>query len=79
MNTHQFNQLLMGDNEGPRPTQDDDEVECTFCGTWTALSEWREGEVPCDTCGEHPALVCPFCEEYVDLVYHEVKTRRKQD
>lgn len=52
------------------PLEDDrDEVVCSSCKEATALSEWLEGSVYCEDCGEHTAMVCPKCREPFDHVY----------
>lgn len=60
------------------PLIDTSEVRCRDCGEWSPLSEWREGEVPCDECGSHAAMVCPRCgegEDHVWSVYHPMEVR----
>ena len=53
------------------------EIECPSCKTWNSHKNWREGEVYCEDCGEHSAIICPNCEEYFDHVWSptfEVRT-----
>jgi hypothetical protein len=45
-----------------------DKVVCSECSVASPLSEWREGEVYCEVCGDHSAMICPNCEEPFDHV-----------
>ncbi|ARO54044.1 hypothetical protein B2G69_07725 [Methylorubrum zatmanii] len=42
---------------------------CPECKAWSHISQWRETEVGCEDCGDHPALRCPECEEDIDTVF----------
>lgn len=56
--------------EFDKPLQSDaDMVECPECATLSPLSAWREGEVYCELCGDHAAMICPACDEFFDHVY----------
>ena len=46
-------------------------VICPDCKVPSPLSEWNEGEVYCEDCGSHAAMVCPRCEDRFDHVYQE--------
>ena len=56
---------------------DGDVVRCPECKADTPLAAWREGEVYCEDCGDHAAMVCPSCDERFDHVhgptFHVVK------
>ena len=59
--------------------QEGDEIQCPECEEWTPHTEWTEGEVGCEDCGEHMALICPKCEARNDHVYSEFNTRHRQE
>lgn len=42
---------------------------CPECKVWSAATRWREGEVGCEDCGTHSAMICPECDEYHDQVW----------
>lgn len=44
---------------------------CPLCGAATPTDQWRETSVACEDCGDHAAILCPSCEEPVDLVYYD--------
>lgn len=48
---------------------DDSNILCCECNNATPLSDWREGDVYCEDCGDHAALICPACEERHDHVF----------
>ena len=48
---------------------DDCDVRCRECGEFSPLTEWEEGSVDCECCGDHDAMVCPACGECEDHVY----------
>lgn len=41
-------------------------IECNECLSWVKAYNWREIYVECETCGDHPYLLCPECEQMVD-------------
>jgi len=58
--------------------QEKSEVLCPECKEWSDISDWSEGSVFCELCGEHATMVCPKCEEQFDHVGYEIfKTRLK--
>lgn len=62
----------------PSDLKDSDEVLCPECGEYSPLSDWAEGAVGCETCGEHDAIICPLCAERIDHVHSpKFKTRPK--
>lgn len=44
-------------------------ILCSECKEFSPFQEWREGEVWCEDCGEHSALICPKCEHHYDHVW----------
>lgn len=48
---------------------EEDLVECPICKVYSRLHEWIDGEVYCELCGEHRAMVCPECDEAFDHVW----------
>jgi hypothetical protein len=48
---------------------DTSEVKCPECKEWSPLSEWREGTVGCEDCGDHATMECPRCDEGFDHVW----------
>lgn len=48
-----------------------DEILCPKCNAWSRVELWKEGEVGCEDCGSHSAIICPICDEYHDHVYAE--------
>lgn len=53
------------------------EIRCPECKDWSKYSEWRIGNVGCQDCGDHTALVCPRCDEPTDHVWSEDKFESK--
>lgn len=52
------------------------EIECSECKKWSSHTEWPEGIVYCEICGEHDSIVCPSCGHHFDHVFRsELKTR----
>ncbi len=45
------------------------EIFCPDCKDWSSHEEWSEGEIGCELCGSHSALICPKCDEYFDHVH----------
>ena len=45
------------------------EIKCPECDEWSPPEEWKEGEVGCEDCGSHSAMVCPKCDERFDHVF----------
>jgi len=41
------------------------------CRKWSPLKNWKECEVSCDQCGEHPASKCPICGEVFDDIFYD--------
>lgn len=37
----------------------------------TPAHTWIETIRDCEVCGEHDAIYCPECDEYVDLAYQD--------
>jgi len=58
-------------NFAPREPKDGDDVQCPEpgCLAWSPLADWREIDIPCELCGDHPGLVCPVCYEAQDHVF----------
>lgn len=54
------------------PIDDSSEIKCSECNEFSPLSEWKLGEVECEDCGDHPAMICPQpgCTAYYDHVYY---------
>ena len=52
------------------------EILCPECKKWSGMNTWREGEVGCEDCGSHPAIVCPLCETCFDWLKSEVFSTR---
>ena len=48
---------------------EESEIHCNECGEWSHMKDWTMGEVGCQDCGSHAALVCPLCGEYFDHVW----------
>jgi hypothetical protein len=48
---------------------------------WSDASLWQEdyAEVYCEDCGSHPAVVCPECGEYFDMIYVELEERELEE
>jgi hypothetical protein len=44
---------------------------CPYCGHVFGSPDNRETVVGCEDCGSHPAVQCPACEEYIDLIFVE--------
>lgn len=46
------------------------EILCPTCKQWSALSRWMEINIPCETCGDHEALMCPNpdCMHIMDVL-----------
>jgi len=58
------------------PLEENSEIFCTDCSEWSSWEKWREGEVGCEDCGSHNALICPLCDRHFDSVRCEpFKTR----
>ncbi len=57
------------------PISDESEVKCNECGEFSPLSDWTEGYVGCEDCGDHDAMRCPRveCEHCEDHVYSDRK------
>jgi Zn finger protein HypA/HybF involved in hydrogenase expression len=53
----------------PKLIDDDTEILCPKCSTWSLLEGWTEGEVECEDCGDHAAMICPHCEARHDHVW----------
>lgn len=51
-----------------KPPHDASVVKCPDCDRHSPLAELREGEVSCDSCGDHSAILCPRCDCYIDSV-----------
>lgn len=62
-------------NFEPEPKDGGDLVVCPECKEASPIRGWRESSVYCDVCGDHPALVCPECEEYIDSVWTTFKVK----
>lgn len=45
---------------------------CRECKTIHLGKEWCEAEVPCEDCGDHPAIQCP-CGERYDMIYNDME------
>lgn len=60
---------------------DESEVFCRECGEWSPIADWTEGEIDCETCGSHSAIMCPQCGEAYDHVWSSnepLKTRKNE-
>ena len=45
-------------------------IKCKFCGKFSLLSTWREGEIYCHDCKDgHGALICPVEGCYGSYLY----------
>ena len=69
------NKMNLGDTtlwNFSEPLSPDSQVQCPECREWSPISDWREGSVYCEDCGEHTAIVCPACEERFDHVRNDV-------
>ena len=42
---------------------------CPQCKQESPVEDWREGQAPCEDCGEHDARFCPKCDEGFDHVW----------
>ena len=47
-------------------------IECPECKKLAPPRDWKEGEVGCEDCGTHSAIICPNCDEYFDHVSNRV-------
>ena len=45
------------------------DVRCNECMEFSPISEWIEGSVGCDDCGDHSTMECPKCGYEEDHVY----------
>lgn len=62
------------------PLTDTCEVQCNGCKVFSPLSEWKEGYVGCEDCGDHAAMCCPqpecyHCEDHVFSDYNPMEVR----
>jgi hypothetical protein len=42
------------------------EILCPECNTWTAVTKWKDCEPGCADCGSHVGIECPECEYWFD-------------
>lgn len=43
-------------------------ITCPLCRNTSDAKDWRDTEVACEDCGDHPAVVCPVCFGVIDVV-----------
>lgn len=58
---------------GSDKIRDDTLIECPLCDVASPAKDWEESEVGCESCGGHPALRCPDCDESVDTIFWDYK------
>jgi hypothetical protein len=46
---------------------------CPNCQGIAKAELFTETEKGCDDCGSHPALLCPVCDEPIDMIYHDTE------
>ena len=52
----------------PPDLTEGDEIQCPECRQFSSHKDWNEGEIFCEECGEHFAVVCPKCNKAYDSV-----------
>jgi primosomal protein N' len=50
---------------------------CPECKESSPFDDWAEDELPCETCGIHPYVRCPKCDEYFDAVKEGARRLRE--
>ena len=45
-------------------------MQCPECKESSPGTEWRDTDVYCEDCGDHPAVACPNCGECFDHVWN---------
>lgn len=56
-------------------SEDTEEKEywtCPECNETTPEMYWRDTEVGCEDCGDHPAHECPLCDEVFDSIHSKI-------
>lgn len=43
----------------PHAPTENNEIHCPECGGWYHLSQWKQGRVECEICGDHDTMICP--------------------
>lgn len=53
---------ILSDDAGDKRTWPMDTVlKCTDCEQSSPAAAWRNGFVDCEDCGDHSAILCPWC------------------
>lgn len=47
-------------------------IQCRDCEQWAPEDQWAECETPCELCGDHSGIQCPFCDECHDEIHYEL-------
>lgn len=46
-------------------------LKCADCGKWVPVLDWVHIDNYCDICGDHPAIMCPECDNVLDYVWDD--------
>lgn len=52
--------------------RDHEILTCPECRERVLAADWNDTEVPCEDCGDHPAIICPMCGYRFDMIYHDM-------
>ena len=58
--------------EFDKPLKSGCKIQCPSCKKWSSYNLWNKGEVECELCGSHLAIICPNCDVYFDFIYSPV-------
>lgn len=51
-------------------------ILCPECLEYSAAIEWKHWDAYCEICGDHAAIVCPKCDDFLDHVWTNTLTIR---
>lgn len=54
-----------------RTWKPNDPKQCPMCKHVGVAGDFEESEVHCEDCGDHPALKCRRCGEFMDMIYRK--------